>query len=472
MNKFNTWCAALALTAMSTVLLPSAQAADAEQIKRGEYLATAGDCIACHSAKGGQPFAGGLQIATPLGQIVSTNITPSVSAGIGSYSFEQFRDAVQRGVRADGQHLYPAMPYTAYALLTEDDLKALYAFFMQGVPAVDRKPEQASLPFPFNIRASMAVWNLLFLDGKPFVPDSSKSAEWNRGAYLALGLAHCTACHTPRNALMAEDQGHAFGGADLGTWYAPNISSDPVSGIGSWSEAEIAQYLRTGRVDGKAQAGGMMAEAIDNSLSKLTEQDRHALAVYLKSVPAQHDAADTQAATSWGQPTLVADSVRGGPLVRDTSKFDGAQLYDANCASCHQARGQGSQNWNGASLPALYHNSALGHRNSNNLVMAILQGVERKEGGPEVLMPAFAHKLSDEQVVTLSNYLLHTFGTPAAKVTLEQVKDLRAGGAPSPLLSLARIGIAAGLIFIVLFSILLTRRKKHSKGSSDNPSNQ
>jgi mono/diheme cytochrome c family protein len=465
MNKFNTWYAALALAIGTAGVLPMAHAADAQQIKRGEYLATAGDCIACHSAKGGKPFAGGQDIATPLGHIVSTNITPSASDGIGSYTFEQFRDALQRGVRADGQHLYPAMPYTSYALLSEDDVRALYTFFMQGVPAVDGKPKETALPFPFNIRASMSVWNLLFLDNKPFVPDSSKSAEWNRGAYLALGLAHCTACHTPRNTLMAEDKAHAFGGADLGTWYAPNISSDPVSGIGSWSEAEIAQYLRTGRVDGKAQAGGMMAEAIDNSLSKLTEEDRHALAVYIKSLPAQHDGADTQSATSWGKPTLAADSVRGGPLVRDTSKFDGAQLYDANCASCHQARGEGSKNWNGASLPALYHNSALGHSNSNNLVMAILQGVERKEGGPEVLMPAFAHKLSDEQVVTLSNYLLQNFGNPSAKVTVEQVKSLRAGGAPSPLLSLARAGIVAAIVLILLAVVLLVRRKNHRTGS-------
>lgn len=461
MNKFNTWCATLALAAGTVGLLPQAYATDAAQIKRGEYLATAGDCIACHSAKGGKPFAGGVEIATPLGQIVSTNITPSVSAGIGSYTFEQFRQALQHGVRADGQHLYPAMPYTSYALLSEEDVKALYAYLMQGVPAVDSKPKETSLPFPFNIRATMAVWNLLFLDDKPFVPDSSKSAEWNRGAYLALGLGHCTTCHTPRNTLMAEDKAHAFAGADLGTWYAPNISSDPVSGIGSWSEAEITQYLRTGRVEGKAQAGGMMAEAIDNSLSKLTDEDRHALAVYIKSIPAQHDPADTQSSTSWGKPTLVADSVRGGPLVRDTSKFDGAQLYDANCASCHQARGEGSKSWNGASLPALYHNSALGHSNSNNLVMAILQGIERKEGGPEVLMPAFANKLSDEQVVTLSNYLLQNFGNPSAKVSLEQVKALRAGGETSSLLIVARVGIVLVIVLIIiLVSVLRARRKK------------
>lgn len=173
--------------------------ASAEQLQRGQYLATAGDCVACHTAPGGKPFAGGLPVPTPIGTIFATNITPSKMAGIGNYTEQQFSDALRRGIRADGARLYPAMPYTAYAQISDDDVQALYAWFMHGVSAVDTVPAPTRLPFPFNIRLSMAAWNLLFLDSKPFTPDPGKSADWNRGAYLVRGLAHCSTCHTPRN---------------------------------------------------------------------------------------------------------------------------------------------------------------------------------------------------------------------------------------------------------------------------------
>jgi mono/diheme cytochrome c family protein len=443
-------------------LVSAAHAADAELIKRGEYLATAGDCIACHTAPAGKPYAGGLAVATPLGKIVSTNITPSKIDGIGNYTLEQFSDALRRGVRADGQHLYPAMPYTSYEQLNSDDVKALYAYFLQGgVEAVDSKPAATALPFPFNIRLSMAAWNLMFLDRKPFVPDAGKSAEWNRGAYLTLGLAHCSTCHTPRNALMAEDTSRLLAGAEVGGWYAPNISADPVSGIGGWSEAEIAEYLRSGRANGKAQAGGPMAEVIDNSLLHMSDADRKAIAVYLKAGAAQHNAGDNQAAYSWGKPAMGVEATRGAPLVHDTASFNGAQLYDANCASCHQAHAEGSALWgsDGASLPSLFHNTALGHANSNNLVMAILAGVARKSG--DVMMPAFDKELSNEQIATLGNYLLQTYGNPAAKVTVEQVRALRAGGAAPPLVLLVRAAIiAAILVFLLIVIWLIIRRRR------------
>lgn len=453
---------------LAVAICAGAQAADmsTDILKRGEYLATAGDCIACHSTAAGKLFAGGLAIATPLGKIVSTNITPSKTAGIGNYTLEQFSDALRRGVRADGERLYPAMPYTAYAQLSDDDVKALYTYFQQGVAAVDDKPAATDLPFPFNIRMTMAAWNLLFLDGKPFVPDGSKSVEWNRGAYLAQGLAHCSTCHTPRTALMGEDKSQPLAGADLGTWYAPNISSDAVSGIGNWSQAQIAEYLRTGRIAGKAQAGGPMADVIDNSLRHLTEEDRQAIATYIKTAAPQHASQDAQAADSFGQAYAGIGESRGAPLASDTTKFNGAQLYDANCASCHRANGEGSAQWggkDGASLPALFHNTALGHLNSNNLVMAILEGVQRKAGGPEVLMPAFSNKLNDEQLVILSNYLLQHYGNPAAKVTAEQVKSLRAGGETSSLVTLARVGIVLVIVLLLIFVLLLGRRRQSKR---------
>ena len=431
---------------------------DAATVERGRYLATAGDCIACHSVPGGKPMAGGLALATPLGPIIATNITPSNTHGIGSYTLAQFSDAVRHGVRADGAHLYPAMPYTAYAKLTDADLAALYAYFMHGVAPVDAAPATTTkLPFPFNIRLSMAGWNLLFLDKKPFEPDPAKSAEWNRGAYLAQGLAHCGTCHTPRNLLMAEQLSKELGGADLGTWHAPNITSDVNSGIGSWSRQDLVGYLRTGRAAQRGQAAGPMAEAIDHSLQHLNDTDLNAIAAYLQSMPALRDAADTKPVTQWGAADEELNAIRGVPLPKDLNRMSGPQLYDAHCASCHQAKGEGSFD---GSLPPLYHNSATGRSQTNNLVMAMLDGVERQDGGSNHLMPAFRQVLSDEQIVTLGNYVQGKYGNPAGKVTLEQVTTLRRGGAPSNLIGIARGAMIVGLLALLLLFLWWRGRKE------------
>lgn len=456
--KMAAGAALLSLAAMP-VLAADKAVPDAAAIERGRYLATAGDCIACHSVPGGKPMAGGLALATPLGAIVATNITPSTTHGIGNYTLKQFSDAVRHGVRADGANLYPAMPYTAYAKVTDEDTAALYDYFMHGVAAVDAAPAQTTdLPFPFNIRLSMAGWNLLFLDKKPFVADASKSMEWNRGAYLAQGLAHCTTCHTPRNALMAEQLSKELGGADLGTWYAPNITSDINSGVGGWSQQELVDYLRTGRTANKAQAAGPMAEAIDHSLKHLSDADLNAIAHYVKGVPAIRNKADTKPVTQWGKAGDDLASIRGVPLPQNLNKMTGAQLYDAQCASCHQAKGEGSFD---GSLPPLFHNSVTGRSNSNNLVMAILDGVERQDGdshGAGHLMPAFRQTLSDEQIVTLGNYVQKMYGNPDVKVTAEQVTTLRNGGPASNLIGLARAGIIVGVL--VLLALLLWWRAR------------
>ena len=460
-------------------------------IARGAGLARAGDCIACHTAKGGTPFAGGLPIATPLGTIYSTNITPSQQDGIGRYTEAQFAAALRDGKRADGAQLYPAMPYTSYAKVSDDDVHALYTYFMKGVPAVDHAAPRTALPFPFNIRLSMAGWNLLFLDRHRFQPDGTKSAEWNRGAYLVEGLAHCSTCHTPRNALMAEEDSLALSGGTVGTWYAPNITSDAHSGIGGWSQADIVAYLKTGVAPGKAQAAGPMAEAIEHSFQHMSDADLQAMAVYLRSVPAVHDAADTKAPFAWGSPTAEPDAVRLQPWPEDANRATGAQLYDANCASCHQANGQGSAD---GALPSLFHNTALGHAKPDNLVMAILQGVSHpapietdastsaragmettaeaaardSKGVLPVDMPAFADKLSDTQVATLTNYLITQYGHPTAAVTAADVATIRAGGPPSPLLSIARWGMGVGLVIVLLVILLFVRisvRRREGRGA-------
>ena len=433
-------------------------AADAALVQRGEYLAIAGDCVACHTAPGGQKYAGGLALATPLGAIISTNITPSKTHGIGNYTLAQFADALRRGIRADGERLYPAMPYTSYALVSDEDVNALYAYFMNGVAAVDTAPPPTALPFPFNIRLSMAAWNLLFLDRKPFAPDPGKSAEWNRGAYLVAGLTHCGACHTPRNLLMAEKTSENLGGADLGGWYAPNITSDAISGTGGWSEQDLVNYLRLGHAVDKAQAAGPMAEAIDNSLRYMTDSDLHAIAVYLKSVPALRNAADTRPAYQWGAAGDSLSSIRGVALPADRNQMTGPQLYDAYCATCHQSDGQGTS---GGGLPSLFHNTALGRTHTDNLVMVILHGVQRPPDAPAMLMPGFANELSDRQVATLASYLLQHFGNPAATVTVQQVAQLRSLSPSSSLVDMARAGIvAAAVVIVAIIAFLISRRRR------------
>lgn len=408
------------LLASAALIATGAMAADDAQIERGRYLATAGDCVACHTAPGGASMAGGLALASPMGPIISTNITPSKSHGIGNYTLEQFSDALRHGKRADGANLYPAMPYTSYAKTSDEDIAAMYAYFMQGVQPVDAAPaQQTSLPFPFNIRASLGVWNAMFHDATPFKADASKTPEWNRGAYLAQGLAHCTTCHTPRTSMMAEDQKRSLGGAQIGGWDAPNITSD-ATGIPSWSEDDLVKYLSGQPVPGKGPASGPMAEAIDHSLKHLSPEDLKAIAVYIKSVTPVVTPGVQQGADSFGQQTDALDTIRGGELPSNYDAMTGAQLYDAYCSTCHQAQGQGTD---GDTLPALFNNTVLGHQSTNNLVQVMLHGIERH--GADSVMPAFAQELSDKQIATLGNYLLSSYGNPAAKVTEQQVAALR-----------------------------------------------
>ncbi|MCT9812105.1 cytochrome c [Acidovorax sp. Be4] len=451
----------LALPAAATAAAPAADiaagATSSDPVARGRYLATAGDCVACHTAPGGVDMAGGLALASPLGPIYSTNITPSKTHGIGNYTLQQFSDALRHGKRADGAYLYPAMPYTAYAKTTDVDIADMYAYFMQGVRPVDRASPPTALPFPFNIRLSMGVWNAMFHDDKAYQANDQQPPEWNRGAYLVQGLAHCSTCHTPRNALMAEIGKKALSGGEVGPWYAPNITSDTKDGIGEWTPQELVDYMRNGHVVGKGSSGGPMAEAIDHSLSHLSDADLRAIAGYLHTVPAVSEGS-TQPAFSWGKASDQLDSIRGVALPKDMNAMTGPQLYDGNCASCHQAQGQGSSD---GKLPALFHNSTLGHKNTNNLVLAILEGVPRH--GRDSIMPAFAHELSDQQIATLSNYLLQAYGRPDAKVTTDQVQRLRSGAQDNTLLTMARVAMAVGaLVLLALVIWLFSRRNRPS----------
>jgi fructose 5-dehydrogenase cytochrome subunit len=435
-------------------------------INRGEYLATAADCGACHTAPGSKPFAGGLPIDTPLGTIYSTNITPSADFGIGRYTEEEFSRALRRGIRRDGANLYPAMPYTSYARFTEDDAHALYVYFTQAIKPVEQRAPPTQLPFPMNIRASMMAWNLLFLDSAAFVPDPHQSAEWNRGAYLVQGAAHCSTCHTPRGFLMQEKTSRALSGAQVGPWYAPNITSDPMSGIGRWTKEELAAYLRTGHLSGKAQAAGSMGEAVEDSFQHLAAADLDAIATYIKSVAAVHGPADDASRFTAGKMFSELGALRGRDGIRSDTDANpsGAALFQGNCGSCHSAEGQGSKD---GYYPSLFANSATGARNATNLVATILYGVDRTTSGRQAFMPGFgghatdANPLSDRDIVVLGNYVLAHYGSADTAITELQVAEERRGGPSSPLLALARGGIAATAIVVFLgVAFLIFRRRK------------
>jgi mono/diheme cytochrome c family protein len=441
-------------------------AADDAAIKHGEYLAIASDCGACHTAPGGKPLAGGLPIQSPLGTIYSTNITSSQQYGIGRYSLQQFSQAVRRGIRADGAHLYPAMPYASYARLTDEDIKALYAYFTKAVPAIDQPPAKTtSLPFPYSLRFSMAFWNALFLDAKPFTPDPSRSAEWNRGKYLVDGPAHCGECHTPRGFFMQQDRSRQFAGAVLGSWYAPNITPDADAGIGAMGADELFRYLKSGKVAGKAQAGGEMGLAVQLSFSKLNDDDLKAIVAYVRSVPAIGDA-ETKAKFVQGQPFTEVAKFRGVGAMSSSEALPGgaAQLFAANCASCHGIGAGGSRD---NYFPSLFHNSALAAGDGRNLVATILFGIDRSTADHLAFMPGFGGKATDiasftnEQVVELANYLLQHYGNAAYSVTPQMVEQVRNGQAPKPLLA-TLVDLGEWLAGALLIVLVLWRISRHS----------
>ena len=449
--------AALAFSALS---LPVRAESFADSlVEQGRQLAVAGDCAACHTTPGGgAPFAGGYAIASPLGPIYATNITPSKTFGVGEYSEAEFTRALRQGIRRDGAHLYPAMPYTGYTELSDSDVHALYAYFRQGVVPVDAAPPRTRLPFPFNLRFSMAVWNALFLHDRRFAPDPSRSAEWNRGAYLVGALEHCSACHSPRGFLMQERSDRALAGASLGEWYAPNITSDPVSGIGGWTRAELVAYLRSGHAAGKAQAAGGMAEAVTHSLSHLPDADLQAIAAYLATVAPVRDAGQTRPAFDWGAPARFEAALRGA---EPAAKPQGAALYSGLCTSCHGSTGVGTRE---QAYPSLLHNSTVGDARPDNLIAVTLEGVDREAGGQHVLMPGFGPRsfvqaLNNAQVAAVATYVRATFGSGGAPVTIAQVAVARAGGPPSPLLWLARLGIGAGVLIVLAGLAWVGRRR-------------
>jgi mono/diheme cytochrome c family protein len=369
--------------------------------KNGEYLATAGDCVSCHTAPGGKPFAGGLKMETPFGYLLTPNITPDEKTGIGSWTKDDFFRVLHDGVNKKGQDLYPAMPYTAYTKVSREDVDAIYDY-LRTVKPVSNAIKVNHLDFPFNIRTSMIVWRELFFTPGFFKPDPKQSAEWNRGAYLVEGLEHCSQCHSPRNMMGAIKTSKAFTGASIDGWYALNLTSNPITGLGDWSTKDIANYLKTGRNPGKTAALGPMEEVVHNSTRHLTEADLLAMATYLKTLPANS--------------SLLRTSKK-----IDTDRLEGARLYVDNCSSCHQPNGRGILDV----IPPLAGNPVVMAPDGSNIIKVMIRGVESRNG--YIAMPSFASKLSDEEIVTIANYVRTDLGNSAsANINAALVKQIRA----------------------------------------------
>jgi mono/diheme cytochrome c family protein len=440
-----------------------AQAQDKALIERGAYVARAGDCAACHRTvePGGADYVGGYVIKSPMGDIVAPNITPSKKAGIGNWTFADFDRAMRKGKRPDGANLYPAMPYTDYQGISDADMRALYAYFMQGVKPVDTVAPKTQLPFPFGIRMIMTPWNWMFRSDKPFKAQADLDAKEQRGQYLVETLGHCGSCHTERNILMAEKSSQALGGGDLGGWHAPNITSDPISGIGGWSEAEIVAYMRDGRVPGKGIASGGMAEAVEHSLRHLTNADLAAMAAYLKVSKPIRDKAETKPSFSYTDMRPLdraAYEPGNGPdraSYGDGSSTDGSVLYAGACASCHGLNGKGTADH---FYPTLVGSSTTGAINPANLIMTILEGVNRESGSGHAFMPAFAHEMNDDQIAAVSNHVLKQFGRADTNVTAAMVATARDGGAKPLLLQLMPFLLALAAAALIVMGWLVIRR--------------
>ncbi|MDR3507325.1 MAG: c-type cytochrome [Caulobacteraceae bacterium] len=401
--------------AIARIAPPAASSFSPQLVAQGEILAGAGYCATCHTAKGGKPFAGGYPMQTSFGTIYSSNITPDPETGVGAWSQAAFARAMRQGVAQNGSHLFPAFPYDHFNKLTDADIAALYAFIMTR-PPVSAPPVRNRLPFPLNIRALQAGWKLLFFHPQPFAPNPARGAEWNRGAYLAEGLSHCGACHTPRNALGAERKDKAYAGAPIDNWVAPPLTRANPSPA-PWTEDELFAYLRSGVARYHGVSAGPMAPVVHAGLSKLPDSDIHALATYFGEIGGgQAREADTGPVV---EKALAADRLGTG-LQYDAP----ARLYAAACASCHYNNAKGPN----PLRPDLALNSAVNLDDPTNLIRVTLYGLDAKSGAPGIVMPGFA-RFSDADVARIAAYLRATRTTKAPWPDLEKkVAAIRAQG--------------------------------------------
>ncbi len=403
---------------------------------QGEYVMYASDCLACHTAEGGKPFAGGRAIASPMGKIWTTNITPDKETGIGNWTLDQFRAALYDGIAPDGSHLYPAMPYENYRKLTEEDVRALYDYFMHDVEPIKSEVPQTKLAFPFNMRFGIRAWNWLALNHEAGFTPEGKNALQERGQYLVEGPAHCAACHSPRTTFMAQNGVEAgdknfLSGGIVDGWNAPSLRG-PQSVAQKWSVAEMAAYLASGR-NGHATANGEMGLVIRDSLQHLTDEDTVAIAAFLKGIDgAKVDVPQGFAekaskslpaapASSAGEETakMLTEASPDMPL--------GARLYLDNCAACHFVTGKGAPEI----FPELSDNDLVTGSQAKPLISIILHGAEVPSTAKRpmrLVMQGYADRLNDAEVAELATFVRSAWGNKASAVTADDVKAIRDSG--------------------------------------------
>ncbi|MEC5405452.1 cytochrome c [Paraburkholderia sp. MPAMCS5] len=406
--------------------------ADAAEIARGAYLAKAGDCAGCHTAAprvtqpgakplATTPFAGGLGMGSPFGTIYSSNITPDPQAGIGRYSYEDFARALREGVAPGGKRLYPAMPFPSFAKINDDDMHALYAYFMHGVQPVSTPAPATRLPFPFNQRWALLFWDWAFAPTGRYQPDAAHDAQWNRGAYLVQSLGHCGACHTPRGPGYQE-RGYSesssvyLTGGTNDHWFAPNLTGDPGSGLGRVGDGDIAAFLKRGHGGGLVTFGSMV-QVVEDSTQYMSDADLASIAAYLKSLPPRAQSGHFNGRSRAAQQTVEA--LKTGDVERP-----GAGVYASYCARCHQMDGAGVPQ----KYPRLAGNPAVLAESTTSLVRLLVEGGEspHTETGPEPhKMPSFASKLTDNEMAQVLTFVRNTWGNVAAPVTSREVSSVR-----------------------------------------------
>lgn len=393
---------------------------NASEITRGAYLARLGDCSACHSVPGTPDFTGGLAMHSPFGTIYSTNITPDRETGIGNYSLRDFDRALREG-QSPRHHLYPAMPYPSFTKVSSDDIRALYAYFMHGVAPVHRTPPATKLPFPFNQRWGMALWNVAFLDAGVYRRDDARDAQWNRGAYLIQGLGHCGSCHTPRG-LAYEEHGYSeksrdyLSGEANDHWFAPNLTGEPTSGLGNWNHAQIVQFLKTGHGAG-TMAFGPMKQVVTESLQHVDDDDLASIASYLKSLVPRPQGNVFLPNT---QSTRTVAWLASGDV-----HIPGGGLYNNFCAKCHRADGRGEA----LKAPALVGSGVVRASNPASVIHIILSGGKpHQPAGVAAIdpMPSFDTQFDDRQIAEVATFVRRSWGNDASPVTTRTVQSQRA----------------------------------------------
>jgi mono/diheme cytochrome c family protein len=395
----------LALLAAGTVAGSVLDPQDFPQIERGRYLTIVGDCAACHTLPGsGHKFSGGRPLETPFGELVPPNITPDPETGIGAWTDDEFVNALTKGTGRNGTHLYPAMPYTYMTKTTRDDALAIRAYF-NTIPAVRNPVQPNQLRFPFNIRASLAEWNALYFKPGPFRPVAGKSAEWNRGAYLAEGLAHCGLCHTPKNELGADRIDLNLQGYALQGWFAPNITNDLRRGLGGWSIDDIAEYLKSGH-NRTSAASGLMSEVVSISTSRMTDADLRAIAVYLKDQPGHPQETENKNKPDQGVLSM------------------GQKIYADECSGCHTPNGEGTPGM----FPSVNGSPIVQQTDAISLMRIVLRGgrsVATDQAPTAPAMPAFGWLLSDKEVAAVLTYVRNAWGNAAPAVSEDDVAKAR-----------------------------------------------